>query len=1329
MDYAYVPRTEMDWRSKNAFSQFKLWKKVVSRIISGPLASKSNAIKVNHIFIWAGAHAESLIEASQREQPGLNITTPDELLDALYRCVTHQTMYREAREQFYSVTQLPTENTATYFARLSDLYSQAEFPADTDFLITDKLIPGCAKYSCKQKLMSKGKDITITKCLDTMRRFEALTATMEHFNTPADKTTPSMEEHVDAQYSRDRNLQHRGARDSRTPTQPCRWCGGQRHNRQQCPAKNITCRGCSKVGHFERVCLQKPSGQQNAVQMAEDDDSQSHDFDMDIVQVDSIQRNNPREVLTKVAFHTAGRTYEREGKVDTGAMASCVPKAMLSSIGIHKSALKPSRAVLKGISGMNLQNQGTVTVQVTCNAKEEETEFYVTEHGREIILGLPFCKQFQLISVADVCYQRPISCSLQAVHITEEASVNYGPLKKKWLRHLPLGNRTGSALQDLKQIFPTMFDGSVGVFDDEVQLTLTDDARPVQLAPRAVPQSILPKLKAELDKMEREGIIRPCPEVTDWVHNLVTVIKKNGSLRVCLDPRNLNKYLVRAVHHTASWEDVQHSFRHGRIFSTLDAKSGYWTQKLKQESQLLTAFNTPFKKYCFQRLPFGLSVSSEIFCQKMDQALQGIPGTFPCADDVKVQGSSEERHDIHLLETVEAAMKAGIKFNPDKCTIKQSSIEYFGRIVTPHGVKPDPKKVEAIVDLAAPKDKQELQSFLGTVNFISTFVPNLSQHTSAMRTLLKKGVHYVWTADMQFEFEAIKRAIAKDVTLTHYDPSKPIIIETDASLKGLGAVLIQDAKPVRFLSKALTQTERNYANIERELLAVVFACERLHVYTFGRKVIIHTDHKPLAAIITKPISQAPPRLQRMLLRLRTYDVDIQYVGANRVLVSDTLSRLIKQDNGQATTVPGLDVRIAQVLRIRPNKLQTLQTETKNDPNLSQLSNLIMQGWPRSMQDVPPQLHPYWSIRDELGVVDGLIIKGQRVIVPATMKEDTLHRLHDAHQGLASTLHRARQTVYWPGIQQDIATIIELCKECQMHARTKPRTSERQMQASRPMEIVAADIMATKSSNYLVAVDYFSGYLMVDRLPSITSQAVESALTRNFQKFGLFETLMTDNGPCFASQAFSQFCNKMDVHHITSSPHYHQSNGRVERSIQTVRQLMNKCKSEGDFTLGLIAYHDTPITDTLPGPAELLFGRRLNSRLSPLRTPSSLTTDQKTNLNERRAAHLMPPRPQMSLAADQPVWVQDPNSKKWRPGTAQQPDEAPHSWWVRESCNDRVVRRNLHDIRPRRTQAGALPDPPSNPSTEDPEEATPTSPPPPEPQGIRTRSGLVLSHHE
>ena len=285
------------------------------------------------------------------------------------------------------------------------------------------------------------------------------------------------------------------------------------------------------------------------------------------------------------------------------------------------------------------------------------------------------------------------------------------------------------------------------------------------------------------------------------------------------------------------------TFRHWML------RVGYWTKKLSKESQLLTAFNTPFKKYCFVRLPFGLSISAEVFSENMDRALAGIPGTFPCADDVKVQGSTGERHDINLLETVQKVKAAGIKFNPDKCNIKKEKVEYFGRIVSAKGVEPCPKKVKAVLKLQAPRNKQELQSLMGTVNFMSTFIPNLAKKTHLMRSLLKKQVSFAWSSDMQKEFEDIKLAISNSVNLTHFDPNKSATIETDGSLKGLGAVLIQENKPVKFLSKSLTQAESGYSNIERELLAILFACERLHVYIYGRTVTVHTDHKPLGCYI------------------------------------------------------------------------------------------------------------------------------------------------------------------------------------------------------------------------------------------------------------------------------------------------------------------------------------------------------------------------------------------------------------------------------------------------------------------------------------------------
>jgi transposase InsO family protein len=990
----------------------------------------------------------------------------------------------------------------------------------------------------------------------------------------------------------------------------------------------------------------------------------------------------------------------RQGKVDTGAMVSCMPLSVLHSLGLSERHLKQSNVTLYGFSGTDLENLGCLDITVTCNRMKDKARFYVTTAGREILLGVRFCKKFKLVDYAPSCILSEVKAepssqpssgtnNLNAVHILDETEVDYNKLHTKWKAHLPLGKKTGDALEDLKRIFPTMFDGNVGQFQGEATLQLSPDAKPVQLAPRAIPQSILPQLKKELDRMEQEGIIRPCPETTEWVHNIVTVVKKNGTLRLCLDPRNLNKHLIRNVHYTASWEDAQHSFRNGQYFSTLDAKSGYWTKLLDKQSQLLTAFNTPFKKYCFVRLPFGLSVSAEIFCEHMDRALDGIPGTFPCADDVKVQGSTEERHDIHLLETVSRAQKAGLKFNPDKCQIKQRQVEYFGRIITPQGIKPCPTKVEAITRLTAPTDKQELQSFLGTVTFMSTFIPNLSKKTHLMRGLLKRDVHYTWTSDMQKDFETIKADIASATTLVHYDPNKPAIIETDASLKGLGAVLIQDGRPVRYISKSLTPAETDYANIERELLAVLFACEKLHNYTFGRTITIHTDHKPLESIIQKPISLAPARLQRMLLRLAKYNLEIKYVGAKSVLLADTLSRLIP--SGKDKQIRGLDVTIAQVLKIATTRMESLQGETAADPTLQLLSEYIRSGWPNSMQDLPQDLKDFWCFRDELAILDGLIMKGNRVIIPSTARKGTLERLHDAHQGITSTLQRARRTVYWPRMQDDITQMVNSCEECQIHANKKHRPPERQVSASRPSQMLGIDLMELNGKSALITIDFYSGYITYDPLPNESTEAVIEALHLNFQKLGIVEEIYSDNGPCFKSSRFAQFCEELQVAHRTSSPHYHQSMGRVERAVQTVKQILKKSKTALDVTRAISTYHDTPISDTLPSPAELFFGRRINTRLGLMLKPSIMTDSQRLELAERRSAHLKEPqRTKDDYVPGQPIWYTEDGNSEWRHGTVESRDPHPGSYWIISGTTNRRVRRSKHDLKPRYPPTTATP---------------------------------------
>ena len=226
--------------------------------------------------------------------------------------------------------------------------------------------------------------------------------------------------------------------------------------------------------------------------------------------------------------------------------------------------------------------------------------------------------------------------------------------------------------------------------------------------------------------MVKKGVIREVNEHTDWCSNVCFVTKKDGSLRVCLDPKQLNENLKRCPHKIPTTEEMNPLFSGTKYFSKLDAKSGYWSVKLDQKSQLLTTFRSPLgQRYCFLRLPFGLNVSQDDFQRKIDQILENLPGVAGVADDVNVTGSTEKEHDENLLRLMERAKEKGLVFNSSKCEIKQTEISFFGNVYTRDGIKPDPQKVENIRNMPRPENKDDLRRFFGNDNILITVHPEI----------------------------------------------------------------------------------------------------------------------------------------------------------------------------------------------------------------------------------------------------------------------------------------------------------------------------------------------------------------------------------------------------------------------------------------------------------------------------------------------------------------------------------------------------------------------------------------------------------------------------
>ena len=399
--------------------------------------------------------------------------------------------------------------------------------------------------------------------------------------------------------------------------------------------------------------------------------------------------------------------------------------------------------------------------------------------------------------------------------------------------------------------------------------------------PHRVPVALKDRLKKELDGMVEEGILTPVNQPTDWVSSMVTVLKPN-KLRICIDPKDLNRAIKRSYYPMPTTEEVATKLSKAKVFTVLNPKSGFWQIKLDEESSMLTTFNTPFRRFHWLRMPFGICSAPKEFQRRMK-------GTAIIADDLLVFGegddieSTTKDHDENLKNALQRARERNLKLNKEKVKLRMTEVPYIGHLLTSEGIKPDPKKVDAVQEIPQPTDVPSVKRFLGMVKYLSKFLPNLSTITEPLRQL-EASVEWHWDDNQQKAFDEVKTLITCHPVLQYYDVTKEVTLQCDASQSEVGAALLQEGYPVALTSRALTPTERNYAQIEKELLAIVHACDRFDQYVFGREITVETDHKPLGVILKKPLLGAPKRLQKMISRTNVASVGSVFNNTRKVKV-------------------------------------------------------------------------------------------------------------------------------------------------------------------------------------------------------------------------------------------------------------------------------------------------------------------------------------------------------------------------------------------------------------------------------------------------------------
>ncbi|XP_054290020.1 uncharacterized protein K02A2.6-like [Macrosteles quadrilineatus] len=569
----------------------------------------------------------------------------------------------------------------------------------------------------------------------------------------------------------------------------------------------------------------------------------------------------------------------------------------------------------------------------------------------------------------------------------------------------------------------------------------------------------------------------------------------------------------------------------------------------------------------------------------------------------KVETELNRMLDLGVIEKVESPT--------DWCA---PIVPFLGNLIDCDGIKVDPDRIRALEELPPPKDIAGVRRLNGMLNQLNKFIPNLADKTESFRELTRKNRQFCWTSQHQEALSDIIQTVNESISLTKYDVNAESIVIADSSAYGLGAMLLQvedkSPKVVMFASRTLQDCERRYAQIEKEALACAWAAEKFSKFLVGKKFRILTDHKPLVSLLgSKDLDTIPARIQRFKMRLMKFDYSIEHIPGKEMFTADTLSRAPIPDSTDEFTKE-VEAHI-KVISLNFPATQSRLEQIKNAQILCEECQMLVKytenGWPKYKKDVPESMRKWYTFKDDLSIIEDLICYKERIIIPFELRKDIINKLHDGHFGSTRTVLRAKQSVFWPGITTEINNLIENCDTCAKHQNQK---SEKMIQSDTPdypWQRIAVDYFDFVKGKYLAVVDYYSRYLEMINVSTMTVDELIKKMKACFARHGIPEIVISDSGSQFTSSEWRAFAADFGFKTICCSPLHHQANGEAERAVQTLKKMLTKNK---DPTLALLEYRSTPGPSGY-SPSELLMGRRLRTRLP------SLTKDLKPKMVDHK----------------------------------------------------------------------------------------------------------------
>ncbi|CAH9114854.1 unnamed protein product [Cuscuta epithymum] len=778
-----------------------------------------------------------------------------------------------------------------------------------------------------------------------------------------------------------------------------------------------------------------------------------------------------------------------------------------------------------------------------------------------------------------------------------------------------------AVVNEFPDVFPEEIPGMPPEREVEFSIELMPGTAPISKAPYRMAPKEMQELKEQLEELLEKGYIRP--SVSPWGAPVLFVKKKDGSLRLCIDYRELNQATIKNKYPLPRIDDLFDQLKGASTFSKIDLRSGYHQVRISEKDVPKTAFRTRYGHYEFTVMPFGLTNAPAVFMDLMNRVFRPYLDTFVVVfiDDILVYSKTPEDHEKHLRLTLQTLRENQLYAKLSKCDFWQDRVAFLGHIITQEGVSVDPSKIEAVVEWRAPTSVTEVRSFLGLAGYYRRFVKDFSKIARPLTNLTKKTTKFQWNEDCEAAFQELKKRLTTAPVLTLPSGTEGFDIYSDASKKGLGCVLMQNRKVVAYASRQLKVHEVNYPTHDLELAAVVFALKIWRHYLYGAHCKIYTDHKSLKYIFTQ--KELNMRQRRWLELINDYDLEIQYHEGKANVVADALSRKSEHSCRATWILPEelfrdfqrLSLEVKQygevdgeiqlcTMTVIPSIFDEIKNGQPGDVKLERIKEGMKDG-----VNGPFKMHEDGSIRYK-----------ERWCVPlkcADIKKQIMEEGHNTpysvHPGGDKLYKDLKKNFWWPGMKKEVAEFVSRCLNCQKvkAERCKPKGLVQPLEVptwkwdSISMDFVGG-LPLTKSGKDKI-------WVVVDRLTK-TARFIPMNETWSMEKLakayvkhvvkhhGVPQDIVSDRDSRFLSQFWKELQTAMGTKLKLSTAFHPTTDGQTERTIQTLEDMLRACvldlQGSWDEHLDLVefSYNNSYHASIGMAPYEALYGQKCRSPL-------------------------------------------------------------------------------------------------------------------------------------